>query len=134
MLPAMADTAQVHDKFKLFIGALDDAGHIKDLAAVIQEWVKTSKVTVKSLGAAVAAGKLMMTIGYRDDEEPYEVAFHSSKIGRVGPLDADESSRFNRAIEAGTMNWPPVIGHALYVTKAGDLYLAVLQLVEKREE
>lgn len=135
MLPAMADTAQVHDKFKLFIGALDDAGHIKDLAAVIQEWVKTSKASVKSLGSAVAAGKLMITIGYRDDEETQtEVAFHSSKIGRVGPLDADETSRFNRAIESGTMNWPPVIGHSLYVTKAGDLYLAVLQLVEKPEE
>ena len=134
MLAAMADTAQVHDKFKLFTGVLDDAGHIKDVAALVHEWAKKDKIAVKSVGAAVAAGKLMLTIGYRDDEEPYEIELHSSKIGRVGELDKDEQQRFTRAIESGGMNWPPVLGHTLYVTKQGDLYLIVLSLVEKRED
>ncbi len=126
----MAESAQVHDKFKLFTGALDDAGHITEVAKLVHAWVTTDKVAVKSVGAAVAKGKLMLTIGYRDDEEPYEIALHSSKIGRVGPLDGDETTRFTRAIEAGGMNWPPVLGHTLYVTKDGDLYLVVLSLVE----
>jgi len=134
MLAAMADTAQVHDKFKLFTGVLDDAGHIKDVAALVHEWAKKDKIAVKSVGAAVAAGKLMLTIGYRDDEEPYEIELHSSKIGRVGELDKDEQQRFTRAIESGGINWPPVLGHTLYMTKQGDLYLIVLSLVEKREE
>jgi hypothetical protein len=130
----MADNAQVHDRFKLFIGTLDDAGHVTDLANVIHEWVAKDKVAVKSVGAAVSNGKLMLTIGFRDDEPTYEVALHSSKIGRVGALDADETSRFTRAIESGGMNWPPVIGHSLYVTKNNDLYLAVLSLVEPPRE
>jgi len=130
----MADNAQVHDRFKLFIGALDDAGHITDLANVIREWVAKDKVAVKSVGAAVSNGKLMLTIGFRDDEPTYEVELHSSKIGRVGALDADEISRFTRAIESGGMNWPPVIGHSLYVTKNNDLYLAMLSLVEPPRE
>jgi len=130
----MADNAQVHDSFKLFIGALDDAGHITDLANVIHEWVAKDKVAVKSVGAAVSNGKLMLTIGFRVDEPTYEVALHSSKIGRVGALDADEISRFTRAIESAGMNWPPVIGHSLYVTKNNDLYLAVLSLVEPPRE
>ena len=58
----------------------------------IHEWVAKDKVAVKSVGAAVATGKLMLTIGYRDDEPTYEIVLHSSKIGRVGALDADESS------------------------------------------
>ena len=32
------------------------------------------------------------------------------------------------------MNWPPVIGHTLYVTKNNDLYLVVLSLVEPPRE
>jgi hypothetical protein len=130
----MADNAQVHDRFKLFIGTLDDAGHITELAKVIHEWVAKDKVAVKSVGAAVSNGKLLLTIGFRDDEPTYDVVLHSSKIGRVGALDADEISRFTRAIESGGMNWPPVIGHSLYVTKNNDLYLAVLSLVEPPRE
>ena len=52
----------------------------------------------------------------------------------IGELDKDEQQRFTRAIESGGMNWPPVIGHTLYVTKQGDLYLVVLSLVEKRTQ
>jgi hypothetical protein len=130
----MAENAQVHDKFKLFVGALDDAGHVNQLAKAVHEWVAKDKVAVKSVGAAVAMGKLMLSIGFRDDEPTYEVVLHSSKIGRVGPLDADESTRFNRAIESSGMNWPPVIDHALYVTSNNDLYLVVLSLVEPPRE
>ena len=130
----MADSAQVHYLFKLFFGSLDDAGHITEVAKQVNEWAAKDKVAVKSVGAAYAKGKLMLTIGYRDDEEPYEVALHSSKIGRVGPLDDDEMQRFTRAIVAGGNNWPPVLGHTLYVTKDGDLYLVVLSLVEAPRE
>ena len=113
---SLAVTARMHDlKLEHYLGAKD-------------------KVAVKSVGAAYAKGKLMLTIGYRDDEEPYEVALHSSKIGRVGPLDDDEMQRFTRAIVAGGNNWPPVLGHTLYVTKDGDLYLVVLSLVEAPRE
>jgi len=128
----MAENAQVHDRFKLFVGELDDAGHVTNLAKSVYEWVAKHKVAVKSVSAAAAMGKLMLTIGYRDDEPSYEIALHSSKLGRVGPLDADETTRFNRAIESGGMNWPPVIGHAMYVTKNDDLYLVVMSLVESR--
>jgi hypothetical protein len=130
----MAENAQVHDKFKLFVGEPDDAGHVNQLAKSVHEWVAKDKVAVKSVGAAVAMGKLILTIGYRDDEPTYEVVLHSSKIGRVGPLDADEINRFNRAIEAGGMNWPPMIDHTLYVTKEKELYLVVLSLVEPPPE
>ncbi|MEO8841682.1 MAG: hypothetical protein ABI591_00710 [Kofleriaceae bacterium] len=130
----MAENAQVHDKFKLFVGELDDAGHVNQLAKAVHEWVAKDKVAVKSVGAAVAMGKLMLSIGFRDDEPTYEIVLHSSKIGRVGPLDADESTRFNRAIESSAMNWPPVLGHALYVTNHNDLYLVVLSLVEPPRE
>jgi hypothetical protein len=129
----MAENAQVHDRFKLFVGELDEAGHVSKLAKSIHEWVAKDKVAVKSVGAAVAMGKLVLTIGFRDDEPTYEIVLHSSKIGRIGPLDADEASRFNRAIESAGMNWRPVISHALYVTN-NDLYLVVLSLVEPPHE
>jgi hypothetical protein len=130
----MADNLAVHDKFKLFVGALDDAGHINDLAKPIVEWAVKDKIAVKSVGAAVSQGKLILTIGYRDDETPYPIELHSLKIGRVGVLDADEQNRFTRAVESGGMNWPPVIGHTLYVTKANDLYLVILTATYQPQE
>ncbi len=130
----MAENAQVHDKFKLFIGELDDAGHVNTLAKSVHEWVAKSNVAVKSVGAAYAKGKLVLSIGYRDDEPAYAVELHSLKLGRVGTLDADESNRFNRAIESGGMNWPPVLAHTMYVTKDNDLYLVILSLVEPPRE
>ncbi|MFT3692794.1 MAG: hypothetical protein QM831_06620 [Kofleriaceae bacterium] len=128
----MADNVQ--DRFKLFIGALDDAGQVNDLAKDVIAWAAKEKVSPKSVGCAVSKDKLMLTIGYREGDEPAEVELHSMKIGRVGTLDADELSRFTRAIESGGMNWPPVIGHTLYVTKNNDLYLVILTAVEKRED
>lgn len=128
----MADN--IHDRFKLFIGALDDAGQINDLVKDIVAWATKEKIAPKSVGAAVSKDKLLMTIGYREGDEPAEFELHSMKIGRVGVLDADEVGRFLRAIESGGMNWPPVIGHTMYVTKANDLYLVILSAVEKRED
>ncbi len=43
-------TDQVHTKFKLFTGALDQTGHIGRLADEVAAWAKAARVAPKSIG------------------------------------------------------------------------------------
>jgi hypothetical protein len=124
----MAIQDQAHDNFKLFTGKLDDAGHIKPIAAEIEKWVADKKVAPKSIGIEFLEKRqvVILSIGYREDEPGYNVRITSQKIGRIGELDAGERERLERAMNAAATNSRDVICHELYVTERDDLYIVTM--------
>ena len=120
--------AQVHDSFKLFAGKLDAAGHISDIAAQVAAWSAGKKFSPKSVGIEFieSTKQVILSIGFRDDEEGYGVKLASAKIGKLGGLEADELVRLERALGSAAANQQNVICHELYVTDANELYIVTM--------
>jgi hypothetical protein len=125
-MAAIAD--QVHTKFKLFAGSLDKAGNIGTLAADVAAWAKGAKVAPKSIGVEFVEGskKLILSVGYRDDEKPYAVKLTSAKVGVVAKLDAAELTKLEKAMGEAATKHKNVICHELYVTAANELFIVVM--------
>src|ERR1700750_1320933 len=81
-------TTQVHDKFKVFTGTPGN-GDLGPLAGQVEAFVRDQRIAPKSIGVEFIerARKLVLTIGYRDDEQPYEVRLTSRSLGKVDGLE-----------------------------------------------
>ncbi|MDB4955416.1 MAG: hypothetical protein JWO36_2985 [Myxococcales bacterium] len=119
---------QVHTKFKLFTGALDKSGNIGPLAADVAAWAKGAKAAPKSIGVEFveSSKKLILSVGYRDDEKPYGIKLTSAKVGSVGKLDAAELTKLEKAMGDAATKHKNVICHELYVTDANELFIVVM--------
>jgi hypothetical protein len=124
----MSIKLQVHDSFKLFAGALDSAGHLGDLAKQVSAWAAGNKFAPKSIGIEFVEStkQVILSVGYRDNEPGYGVKLASSKIGKLGKLDADELLRLERSMSAAAANQQDVICHELYVTDKQELYMVTM--------
>lgn len=60
---------QVHGKFKVFAGPLHADDTISPLAEEVSRFVRESRAAAKSIGVEYleSAGRLIITLGYRDD-------------------------------------------------------------------
>src|SRR5271165_7565637 len=76
---------QVHDRFKIFSGELAADGTIGKLADEVAAFVNKSKVAAKSIGIAYLepGNRLVITLGYLDDADPYPVKLHCIPLGKV---------------------------------------------------
>ncbi len=119
---------QVHDKFKLFTGSLDADGNMTALARTVAAWAKDAKVAAKSIGVEFVEGnkKMILSIGYRDDEPGYGITLASSRVGRLAKLDAPELAQLEQAMSAAAANIKNVICHELYVTDANELFVVTM--------
>lgn len=124
----MSANDQVHTKFKLFTGTLDATGHISTLAVQVTAWVKSAKVAPKSVGIEFVerAKRVILSVGYRDDEPAYNVALASSKIGSIGELDVGDLTKVEKAMGEAAAKQSHVICHELYVTDANELYVVTM--------
>ena len=124
----MTIATQTHDDFKMFTGKLDDAGHISEVAKQVQTWSEKKTFAPKSIGIEYVehSKQIILSVGYRTDEDGYAVTLRSQKIGRIGELNADELVRLERAMKAVAQNAQDVICHELYVTEANDLYMVTM--------
>jgi len=118
---------QVHDKFKIFSGELAPDGTIGKLADDVAAFSKKSKIAPKSIGVAyLEPGKqLVITLGYRDDEEPYPVKLHCFRLGKVDVTKGNFAALEEKIAEAGARQ-RNVICHELYVTGEHDFTLVVM--------
>ncbi len=123
-----AIAGQVHTKFKLFVGALDAGGTIGKLAGEVAAWAKTAKVAPKSIGVEFLerTNKLILSVGYRDDESPYGIQLHSTKIGPIGALAAGDLGKLEKAMADAASKQKHVICHELYVTESDDLFVVTM--------
>jgi|SRR5215471_7443690 len=115
---------QVHNKFKIFIGALQPDGSIGPLADEISSYVSESKIAPKSIGVEYleSAKRLIVSLGYRDDEAGYPVTLHSVSLGKVNTSGADLNALEQKMAQAsaGLSN---IICHELYITDKQEMLM-----------
>lgn len=119
---------QVHTKFKLFVGALDAGGTIGKLAGEVAAWATSAKAAPKSIGIEFLehSKKVILSIGYRDDEAGYGIALKTTKIATLGSLDAGELGKLERAMADAAAKDSRVICHELYVTDTNDMFVVTM--------
>jgi hypothetical protein len=115
---------QVHGKFKVFAGPLHADDTIGPLAEEISRFVNESKAAAKSIGVEYleSADRLIITLGYRDDEEGYPVKLNSVSLGKIEALGNDFGELERRMTEASA-RFPNIICHELYVTGDHDFMM-----------
>ena len=119
--------AQVHDKFKLFTGKLAKDKTIGKLADEVAAFAKDSHAAAKSIGVEYieSAGLLLLTLGYRDDEEPYPIKLHCVPLGKIDAM-AGDFSKLETAMAKASGKIPNIICHELYLTGDGDFVMVFM--------
>lgn len=120
-------TKQVHDKFKIFSGELAPDGTIGKLADEVAAFARKSKIAAKSIGIAYLepSKRLVITLGYRDDETPYPVKLHCIPLGKV-EVESGNFSGLEKKIATASAKKRDIICHELYVTGGNDFTLVVM--------
>jgi len=122
----MADvTAQVHDKFKVFTGTPGN-GDLGPLAGQVETFVREQRIAPKSIGVEFIerARKLVLTVGYRDDEPPYEVRLTSRSLGKVDGLEDLSGLEQRMSTVAGELRG--VLCHELFVTDEDEFVMVFM--------
>jgi len=120
-------TKQVHEKFKIFTGELAADKTIGKMADEVSDFAKRSKVAAKSIGIAhlESSKRLMITLGYRSDEEPYPIKLHCIPMGKIDVKEHDFSA-LEKAMAQATSRHKNIICHELYLTGAQDLMMVLM--------
>src|SRR5262245_4264295 len=119
--------SQVHGKFKVFAGALDPDKSIGSLADDVAAFVREKKVAAKSIGIEYleSAGKLIVTLGYRDDEPAYPISLKCVSLGHVDTLAGDFAALENAMMQA-SQKQKNIICHELYVTEDREFLMVFM--------
>ena len=118
---------QVHDKFKVFAGELAPDKTLGKLADEVAAFAASHKVAAKSIGVEYleSAKRLVITLGYRDDEEPYPIGLHSVALGKIDAFASDFSA-LEKAMAKASSHYKNTICHELYVTDDGDFLMILM--------
>ena len=110
-------TEQVHGKFKVFAGELEADKTIGKLAGAVSQFASDNGIAAKSIGVEYleSAKRLIITLGYRDDEEAYPITLHTESLGRMDALGSDFAA-LEQAMSAASSKHDKIICHELYVT------------------
>jgi hypothetical protein len=123
----MADVeAQVHQRFKVFIGDAGADGGVAALAPQVEQFVRDRGVAAKSIGVEFIerARKLVLTLGYREDEGTYPVQLSSRSLGKVDGLEDLASLEARMTEAAGSLNG--VLCHELFVTDEDEFVMVFM--------
>ena len=109
--------SQVHSKFKVFAGELDANKTIGPIAGQITKFVSETKVAAKSIGVEYieSAARLIITLGYRDDEPWYPVEINCVSLGKIDALGSDFAA-LEQDMSRAAQKHSNIICHELYVT------------------
>lgn len=120
-------TNQVHGKFKVFAGELAADNSIGALADEVAAFADEAKIAAKSIGVEYleAAQRLVITLGYREDEEPYPIKLNCVRLGKIDAVSEDFSA-LEKAMADASSNFNNIICHELYVTGAGDFLMVFM--------
>jgi hypothetical protein len=117
---------QVHDKFKIFSGVLASDGTIGKLADEVADFVTASRIAPKSIGVAYLPSKhLVITLGYRDDDQPYPIKLHCIPLGKVDVKGGDFRA-LERKIGEASSKYRNIICHEIYVMGENDFTVVVM--------
>lgn len=116
--------SQVHGKFKVFAGELQKDNTIGPLADEVAKFVSDAKIAPKSIGVEYveSAKRLIITLGYRDDEDAYAVNINCVSLGRIDAF-GDDFGSLEAAMTEASSKQNNIICHELYVTDDHDLLM-----------
>ncbi len=109
---------QVHNKFKVFAGKLAADRTLGPLADKVADFARSAGVAAKSIGVEYleSAERLIITLGYRDDEPGYPIKLTCVSLGKVQALGNDFAALEQQMMEASSRQGN-IICHELYVTE-----------------
>ena len=114
---------QVHHHFKVFAGDAFDA-----LAVQVRAWAAGGEAAPKSIGIEFveAANKLLLSVGYRNDEPGYPVRLEAVSLGTLGTLDEASLAGIGAKMAEASRNFDRVICHELYVTGGQEVRMVFM--------
>lgn len=117
---------QVHARFKVFTGQANTDDAVDGVLAQVERFVSERRIAAKSIGVEYleAAGRLVFTLGYREDEPPYEVRITRQSLGKVDSLD--DLSGLEHRMAAAAASLTNVICHELFVTLEGEFVMVFM--------
>ena len=118
---------QTHGKFKVFAGKLDADNGLGDLATQVSSFAAENKIAAKSIGVEYleSAESLIITLGYRDDEDSYPIKLETVALGKMSDIGQDFSGLEQKMSEASqTVN--NIICHELFVTEDKDFLMVFM--------
>ena len=118
---------QVHEKFKVFTGPLAADHTIGKLASEVAEFAATAKIAAKSIGVVhlESAHQLVMTLGYRNDEDPYPIKLHCVPLGKID-VKGHDFSALEKAMAAAAGKYRNLICHELYLAGPQDFMMVLM--------
>lgn len=127
----MADIeSQVHDKFKVFAGTLGEDRSLGTLADDVAAFVAESKVAAKSIGVEYleSAGRLIITLGYREGGESYPVSLSTVSLGKTENMrERTDFAELEQAIASATSGLDNIICHELFITEDHEILMVFMR-------
>ena len=119
---------QIHHKFKAFSGKLSADHSLGDLAGTVATWVREARVAPKSIGVEYveSAARLVLTVGYRDDEPAYEVELRTVPVGKIEGLAGADLTELEQAMAKAGSDIERIICHELYVTSDNEFFMVFM--------
>jgi hypothetical protein len=119
---------QIHHRFKAFSGKLAADHTLGELAGRVAQWAHEARVAPKSIGVEYLEGAqmLVLTVGYRDDEAPYEIELRSVHVGKIDQLVDAELRGLEAAMEGASRGLAHILCHELYVTDENEFVMVFM--------
>lgn len=120
---------QEHHHFKIFSGTLGENNSLGTLGEEVASFVAGQRVAAKSIGVEYleTAKRLIITLGYRTDEEFYPVKLTSVGLGKIENLATqDDFSQLERAISEASRKMKRIICHELYITEGHEFLMVFM--------
>lgn len=118
---------QVHDKFKVFVGELNEDQTIGAMADEVSAFAEQNQIAAKSIGVEYLESikRLIITLGYRDDEAFYPIKLQSVALGKIETPSQDFTQLEQKMAQAG-QQLNNIICHELYVTDTNDFLMVFM--------
>ena len=118
---------QTHGKFKVFAGKLGADNGLGELADQVSAFASDNKIAAKSIGVEYleSAESLIITLGYRDDEDSYPIKLETVSLGQMSDLGQDFSALEQKMAQASE-TVENIICHELYVTEDKDFLMVFM--------
>lgn len=119
--------SQIHNRFKVFAGDPAEDHGIGNLGNQIEQFVEASKIAPKSIGVEYLehSKRLIMTLGYADDQPAVLVRIACVNLGKVNTTDSDFSA-LEQAMMQEAEHQQNVICHELYITDEDEFFMVFM--------
>jgi hypothetical protein len=119
---------QVHARFKLFSGVLEGGKSLAALAEQVEKFAVSAKAAPKSIGVEYLehSKRVVLSLGYRDDEPAYPVKLHSVSLGKASNLDPAELLRLESRMADEAAKISNIICHELFITEDDEFLMVFM--------